>query len=261
MGLEGKVALVSGGGTGIGAAVARRFVAEGAQVVVMGRRAEPLSDVARATGAVAFAGSASSSEDARAAVAFAVECFGGLDVVVPNAGAHHGRDALGTDDSEWAASIDSNLTSAFVIVREALPQLIERRGSIVIVGSLASHFAGPGVVGYTTTKHALIGLARSLARDYGPHGVRANVVCPAWTRTPMADEIMDELAERDGLDREGAYGVVTKHTPLRRAATAEEIASVCHFLASDESSAVTGAFLMADGGASTVDLPTIAFAD
>jgi NAD(P)-dependent dehydrogenase (short-subunit alcohol dehydrogenase family) len=259
MGLEGKVALVSGGGTGIGAAIARRFVDEGAQVVVMGRRAEPLEAVAGETGATAFTGSASDSADAGAAVHFAVARFGGVDVVVANAGAHHGADALGTDDSEWAASIESNLTSAFVLVRAALPQLIERRGSIVVVGSLASHFAGPGVVGYTTTKHALIGLTRSLARDYGPQGVRANAVCPAWTRTPMADEMMDHLAERDGTDRDGAYGIVTSHMPLRRPAEAAEIASICHFLASEESSAVTGAFLMADGGASVVDLPTIAF--
>lgn len=259
MQLEGKVALVSGGGTGIGAAIADRFRREGAQVVITGRRREPLEAVAVATGASIFVGDAGVAADAAAAVRHAVEEFGGLDIVVANAGGHGLGSILDTDDEAWALAVHSNLTTAFVLSREAMPSLIERRGSIVIVSSLAGVFAGPRVVGYTTTKHALVGLTRSLARDYGPHGVRTNVVCPGWVKTPMADEQMDVLVERDGITREEAYLEATSEVPLRRPAEVGEIASVCLFLASSESSIVNGAVLLADGGAHVVDLPTLVF--
>jgi meso-butanediol dehydrogenase/(S,S)-butanediol dehydrogenase/diacetyl reductase len=259
MRLEGKVALVTGGGTGIGAATARRFAAEGAQVVVMGRRREPLERVAAEVGVVAVVGDATTAEDARAAVAGAVERFGGLDVVVANAGGRGTSGALDTDDEMWTASIGSNVTSTFVLAREALPTLVKRRGTIVVMASLAGLFAAPEDVGYVTAKHALIGLTRSLARDYGPRGVRVNAVCPGWTRTEAADEIMDRLACREGITRAQAYALAASQVPLRRPAEADEIAAICVFLASDEASIVTGAVLPADGGASVVDLPTLAF--
>jgi NAD(P)-dependent dehydrogenase (short-subunit alcohol dehydrogenase family) len=257
--LAGRVALVSGGGSGIGASTAKRFVAEGAYVVIMGRTAGPLEAVAARTGAVAVAGDAAAPGDARRAVRTAVERFGGLDVVVAAAGGEGSGAADRTDDGTWARSLESNVTSAFVLCREALPQLIERRGAIVIVASLAAHAAGPSNVGYTTGKHALIGLARSLARDYGPAGVRTNVVSPGWVRTPMADREMDALRRTSGGTREEAYLAATSRVPLRRPATPEEIAAICLFLASDEASIVSGAIVPADGGASVVDVPTLAF--
>lgn len=259
-GVKGKTVLVTGGGTGIGAAVAERFIDEGAGALVMGRRPGPLEEVATRTGAVAVTGDCAEAADVRRAVARAEEAFGGLDVLVASAGGHGFASALDTDDAEWEASLRANLSTAFVAAREALPALMERGGSIVVIGSLASQFAGPDVAGYTASKHALIGLTRSLARDYGPHGVRVNVVCPGWVRTPMADEQMDELAEKDGITREEAYTLATSEVPLRRPAAPAEVAGICRFLASDDASVITGAVLMADGGASTVDLPTLAFA-
>jgi len=259
MKLDGRVALVSGGGTGIGAAVARRFCADGAQVVVMGRRRGPCEETAAATGAMVFVGDAGVTADARAAVQAALDTYGRLDVVVANAGGHGVGSALDTDDANWAEAVHSNLTTAFVLVREALPALIERQGSVVVVSSLAGVFAGPRVLGYTTTKHALVGLTRSLARDYGPSGVRVNAVCPGWVRTAMADEQMDSLAERDGITRDEAYRLVSSEVPLRRPAEPEEIASICSFLVSDDAAIVTGAVILADGGAHVVDLPTLAF--
>jgi NAD(P)-dependent dehydrogenase (short-subunit alcohol dehydrogenase family) len=257
--LQGKAAIISGGGTGIGAATARRFAAEGAGVVVLGRRPEPVEAVARQIGGVAVAGDAADPEHAGRAVRTAVERFGGVDVVVAGAGGRGTPAVLETGDEVWADSFRSNVTTAFVLTREALPSLIDRRGAIVIVASLAGHAAGPENAGYTAAKHGLIGLARSLARDYGPRGVRTNVVSPGWVRTPMADEEMDELASRRGVTREEAYVLATADVPLRRPATAEEIASVCLFLASDESSIVNGAVIRADGGAHVVDVPTLAF--
>ncbi len=146
-----------------------------------------------------------------------------------------------------------------MIIRAVLPELVRRRGQIVVVSSLAGYFAGPDVLGYTVGKHALIGLTRSLARDYGRYGVRANAVCPGWVQTPMADQEMDDFAAQAGLaDRTAGYALVTKDVPLGRPAAAEEIASVIHFLGSDASSYVTGASIMVDGGSHIVDLPTIA---
>jgi meso-butanediol dehydrogenase / (S,S)-butanediol dehydrogenase / diacetyl reductase len=260
LGLDGKVVLITGGGTGIGAATAARFRAEGAEVVVMGRRREPLDRVAIATGAIPVAGDAATAGDARAAVRAAVERFGGLDILVANAGGGGGGAALETDDAKWAEGVRSNVTTAFVSSREALPALLDRGGgAIVLVSSLAGLFAGPDMVGYVTAKHALIGLTRSLARDYGPRGVRVNVVCPGWVRTPIADEQMDILAARKGLSREDAYALSTSKLPIRRPGHPGEIASIVLFLASDQSSIMTGSILVADGGASAVDLPTLAF--
>lgn len=257
--LDGKVALITGGGTGIGAATARQFVAEGADVAIMGRREPLLREVADEIGALVVVGDASRTEDARRAVQETVQRFGGLDVIVTNAGGHDVGAALDVDDAAWEATIAANLSTAFVLVREGLPELIRRRGSILLVSSIAGLAAAPEVVGYVTTKHALIGLTRSLARDYGPRGVRVNALCPGWIRTAMSDVQMDELAERRDITREEAYELVTRDVPLRRAGDPEEMATICAFLCSGEASMITGSVIVADGGAGAVDLPTIAF--
>lgn len=262
MRFEGKVALISGGGTGIGAAVARRFVADGGRVVLMGRRREKLEEVAQPLGALVVAGDAANAREVKIAVERAVARFGRLDVLFANAGGHGLGSALATDDAGWAEAVHSNLTTAFVSVRECLPSLIQNHGNVVVVSSIAGLFAGPEVVGYVTTKHALIGLTRSIARDYGPRGVRINALCPGWVRTAMADEQMEVIRDKHGLRTiDEAYALVTKHVPLRRPAEADEVANVACFLASPEASMMSGSVVVVDGGAGSVDLPTLAFAD
>lgn len=256
-----RVGLVTGGGTGIGAATARRFAAAGIRVAVSGRRPEPVQAVAAEIDGLALVGDSGLEADAGAIIAQLLERCGRLDILVANAGGHGYGSVLETSDSEWADSLHSNLTTAFVSARAALPSLIETSGAIVIVSSEAGLFAGPRVAGYTTAKHALLGLMRSLARDYGRDGVRVNAVCPGWVRTPMADQEMDELGRRMGVSREQAYALVTADVPLRRAATPDEIASICLFLASQEASFVSGAILVADGGAHAVDLATLPLDD
>jgi len=258
MQLDGRIALVTGGGTGIGAATARRFAAEGARVVVTGRRPEPLRLLADDIDVTAVAGDASTTETLSRAVEAAVEQYGGLDIVVAAAGGAGTPAAAETDDARWRAAIDSNLTSCFVTCRETLPALLARGGgSIVVVASAAALAAPPSLAGYTAAKTALIGLVRSLAVDYGPRGVRVNAVCPGWVATPMADVEMDKLAAERGIDRAEAYETATRFYPLRRAGRPEEIAACCLFLASPESSFVTGAVLAADGGADAVDVGTL----
>lgn len=259
---KGQVALITGGGTGLGAAIAKRFTSEGGDVVLMGRRSAPLEEVADTLGCTIHAGDAADRDDVRKAIDLARSRFGHLDVLVANAGGHGIGDALSTDDAQWADALHTNLTTAFVCVREALPELIRRKGSVVVVSSIAGLAAGPGVVGYVTTKHALVGLTRSIARDYSPRGIRINTLCPGWIRTPMADEQMRVIQEKHGLPSvDDAYALVTRHVPLRRAATPDEVASVACFLASSDASMMTGTVVAVDGGAMAVDLPTLAFAD
>lgn len=258
--LSGQSALVTGGGTGIGEAIAARLLREGARVAVAGRRREPLDAVAERHGAWPVVADMSDSAQARAAISGVVEEFGRLDIVVANAGGHGFSAVADTDDAAWQASINANLTTAFTTVREALPQLRANSGRVVIVSSLAGLFAGPDVAGYTVGKHALIGLTKSLARDYGSQGVRVNALCPGWVRTPMADAEMDHFAAAAAIaSREEAYKVVTANVPLRRPADPAEMAAIVNFLVSAESSYITGATIVADGGAHIVDLPTIAF--
>ena len=260
MRLEGKVAILSGGGTGIGAATARRFAVEGAGVVVTGRRREPLEAVAAETGGLAVAGDAADPSHAPQAVAAALERFGSLDIVVANAGAGFGGSAGEVDDGRWSRTLDVNLTGPLRLVRAALPTLLERGGgSIVFVSSVSGLVAAPDSAAYVASKHGLIGLARSVAVDYGPRGIRANTLCPGWVVTAIGDASADDLASERGVTREEAYALATEHIPLRRPATAEEIAACVLFLASDESSYVNGATLLADGGATVSDIGALAW--
>jgi meso-butanediol dehydrogenase / (S,S)-butanediol dehydrogenase / diacetyl reductase len=260
--LAGRTAVITGGGTGIGAAAARRLAADGAAVVLVGRRAERLAAVAAGLGdqAMALAADAASADEMARVVAEVHARLRTVDILVANAGGHGQGTAADVSDEAWAASLRANLSTCLVAARACLPDLIKGGGSVVVVSSIAGLAASPESVGYVSAKHALIGLARSMARDFGPRGVRVNAVCPGWVRTPMADEEMEELTRRRGLaSREAAYALATAQVPLRRPADPDEVAAVIAFLASDEASAVTGAILPVDCGATVVDLPTTAF--
>jgi meso-butanediol dehydrogenase / (S,S)-butanediol dehydrogenase / diacetyl reductase len=260
MRLQGKVAIVSGGGTGIGAAAARLFAREGARVLVTGRRAEPIRAVAEEIGGLAIPGDATDPAHASEVVEAAAHEFGGLDVVLANAGVGFGGKAGEVEVDLWRQTIEINLTGPLLLVRAALPALLDRRrGSIVLVSSVSGLVSDAGSAAYVASKTGLIGLARSLAVDYGRHGIRTNAVCPGWVETPMGDASMDALAADRGISREQAYLLATEHVPMRRPATPDEIASCCLFLASDESSIVNGAVLAADGGSTIADIGGIAF--
>lgn len=256
----GKTAIVTGAGTGIGAATIRRIAAEGGNVILTGRRLEPIEKVAESCGGTALAGDAASAEHMEALVELARCRFGGLDVMVCNAGGFGFGTLTGISDADWSAAVQANLNTAMVSARAAMPALKERRGNILMMASIAALAAGPEACGYVTMKHGLLGLTRSIARDYGRHGVRCNAVCPGWVRTEMADAEMAELVERRSLETvEEAYSLVTRDVPLGRAATGEEVAAAVAFLCSAEAAMITGAVLTVDGGATIVDVPTLAF--
>lgn len=254
-----KTVLVTGAGSGIGEACVRRLSDQGYNLVLVGRRREALERVAQGSDALVLAGDAADSSQWPDFVGQIEARFGGLDALICCAGGLGPGNAVQTSDAAWESALRSNLHSAFHSAAACLPLLIQRGGSIVLLGSIASLAAGPEVCGYTTAKHALVGLNRSLARDFGPHGVRVNCVCPGWVRTPMADEEMQPLMEHYGEDMDAAYRRVTADVPLRRPAEADEIAALCQFLISEQASIITGAVIPADGGSTLVDVPTLAF--
>lgn len=262
MRFAGKTAVVTGGGTGIGAAVARRIAGEGGKVALVGRRREPLQAVADEIGAAVVQADAADTPSMKAAVATVIDTLGGIDILIANAGGHGIGPTIEMTDETWALATRTNLNTAFVSARETLPQLIARQGNIVVISSIAGLFAGPDAAGYVTMKHACIGLAKSLARDYGRKGVRTNTVCPGWVTTPMADEEMDYVMKKHGLASiEEAYRLVTRDVPLGRPASPDDVAAAVCFLASPEARMINGAILTVDGGATTVDLPTLAMVD
>jgi meso-butanediol dehydrogenase/(S,S)-butanediol dehydrogenase/diacetyl reductase len=253
--------LITGGGTGIGAAAARALAARGYGVCLTGRRPEPLQALADELGGLAVVADTADAGSITGAVARAVEHFGRLDALVVSAGT--GAAGTVTDQSleRWNAVLATNLTGAFLACQAALPHIVEARGSVVTVSSLAGLRAGPAAAAYSASKAGLIMLTRSMALDYGPLGVRANCVCPGWIRTAMADREMDGLATDRGTGtREDAYTLATGQVPTRRPGTAEEAGETVAWLASPASSYVNGAVLAVDGGASIVDVATLAFA-
>lgn len=260
MRLDGKVAIVSGGGSGIGAATARRFAEEGAKVVVTGRRPEPLLTIADETGGLAFPGDSTDPGHADAAVTAASEAFGGLDIVVASAGVGFGGTAASVTDEEWLRTLDVNVTGAMRLARAAIPAIADRGGgSIVLVSSVSGVVSSPSSAAYVASKAALIGLATAIAVDHASQGIRCNALCPGWVRTAMGDAAMLELATARGVDLEVAYAIVTGPIPMRRAARPQEIAACAAFLASDDASYVTGTSLFADGGLLAVDPGGLAF--
>jgi NAD(P)-dependent dehydrogenase (short-subunit alcohol dehydrogenase family) len=261
MRLENKVALITGGGTGVGAATARLFAREGAKVVVTGRRPEPIAAVAADIDGVSVAGDTSDPGHAAEAVAAAVSAFGGLDIVVASAGIGIEAPVADIDDEGWRRVFDVNLTGPMMMTRAALPVMLGRGGgSVVLVSSTNAMAAAPESAAYDASKAGLNALARAIAVDYGPQGIRANALCPGWIITPMGDESMDDLGAARGIGRQEAYDLASADVPLRRAGTAEEMAYCCLFLASDESSIVSGTTLVADGGGRAVELTSRMFA-
>lgn len=254
--VDQRVALVTGGGTGIGAAVARRLAADGYAVAVTGRRSAPVEEVARETGGLALVADTGVVADVERAVAETVDRFGGLDALVLNAGVGGEGSLLDLEPETFERVHRVNVTGAFLMARAAIPHLLERRGAIVTISSVAGLRAAPSSLAYCSSKAALAMLTQCIALDHGPAGVRANCLCPGWVRTPMADGEMDSL----GLgSRDDAYAVSTQDVPLRRASSPEEIAGSVAWLLSDDASYVNGAVIPVDGGVTIVDVGTLAF--
>jgi meso-butanediol dehydrogenase/(S,S)-butanediol dehydrogenase/diacetyl reductase len=254
-----RAVIVTGAGTGIGAAVVRRLASGGASVVLAGRRRARLERVAATTGQTFVVADASTEEGVERIVTATVEAHGRIDGLVLNAGVMLPGTVAEASVDDWRATVDINLTGPFLLARAALPHLLERQGSIVSVASIAALRAGPGIAAYCASKAGLVLLTQCLAVEHGAAGLRANVVAPGWVRTEMADEEMGEFGGPRGLDREAAYAEITRHVPARRPATSDEAAAAVVWLLSRDAAYVNGAVLTVDGGTSVVDPGTLAF--
>jgi meso-butanediol dehydrogenase/(S,S)-butanediol dehydrogenase/diacetyl reductase len=240
--LKDKVAIVTGGSRGIGRAIVDRFLSEGASVVATGRSA-PEAMPKRPDFAFAKA-DASRAADVDAVVKEAVDRFGGLDVLVNNAGVQIEKTIEQTSEEEWDRILDVNLKSVFLHARAALAPMRRRGGgSIVNIGSYDGFVADPNLAAYCASKGGVHALTRAIAVDHGRDGIRCNVICPGWIATEMAEAY---LASQP--DPAAARRALASIHPVGRSGRPSDIAALATWLASDESSFVTGQMFVADGG-------------
>jgi NAD(P)-dependent dehydrogenase (short-subunit alcohol dehydrogenase family) len=246
--LEGKRALLTGAGSGIGLAVAERFLAEGARVALVDRSTEALDTATARLGSSASAHRAdvTREHEVESAVRGAVGQLGGLDVVVANAGvldADRDDRADRLDAETWRQVVEINLTGAFLTCKHGIKALLETgRGSVVLTASPTGLYGlAPGLDAYSSSKAGVYGLMRVLANDYAREGIRVNGVIPGYTDTPMNDYV-------DEARHEQIVGTI----PIGRQGSPEEVAAVVAFLASDEASYVIGAAWAVDGGMTAV---------
>lgn len=241
-GLTDKVVLVTGGGSGIGAASVRRFAAEGARVVVADLNAEAAAAVAKDVAGLAVHGDIADPADAERMVQETVARFGRLDVLHNNAASGAAGRIGDIEPASWNRTIAVNLTGHFLMTRAALPPMLDQgRGVVVNMATAAAVLVEEGIGAYAAAKAGVIALTRQTAVEYGRRGIRANCICPGAVATPPT------LAFINAVD--GVRERMEAANPLRRIAEADELASVVVFLASDESSFVNGATIMVDGGA------------
>ncbi len=230
-------------------------------MVVSGRRPEPLRRVEREAGALAYPADIGDPDAAGGLVEAALAAYGRLDGLVLNAGIGRGGSVGDLSLEDWDEVMRTNVTGPLLLLRAAIPHLLESKGSIVAVASVSALLNGTGNAPYATSKAALLQLCRSVAVDYGRRGLRANIVCPSWVRSEMADRRMARFAEEAGLQGgvEAAYDEVTVPLPMGRPGEPREIAETVSWLLSPASSYVNGAVLAVDGGATALDLGTLAF--
>lgn len=261
-----RVVIVTGGGSGIGAATARLLADEGATVVIAGRRPEALARTRDAATTPEqrdrihpYAADLSSPEQIARLVDDTVGSHGRIDGIVANAGTMVTGTVAETSIADWQRAIDVNLTGAFLLAKHAIPHLRTCQGAFVAVGSIAGLRAPHGAAAYAISKSALGMLVATIAVEEAQHGVRANCVNPGWARTEMADAEMDEFGEHANLTRQQAYDAVTQLVPARRPAEPDEVASAIRWLLGPESTYVNGASLTVDGGTTMVDPGTAGF--
>lgn len=256
MSLQGKVALVTGAASGIGEQVARQLAQDGAAVVIADlnmRNAQAVADSIGAQGGKALAVSMDvTSEDAvNAGVEAAVNAFGSIDVLVSNAGIQIVNPIEDYAFADWKKMLAIHLDGAFLTTRAAIRHMYAsgKGGAIIYMGSVHSHEASKLKSAYVTAKHGLLGLARVVAKEGGPHGVRANVVCPGFVRTPLVDKQIPEQARALGIsEAEVVRNVMLKETVDGEFTTAADVARTVAFLAGFGSAALTGQSVVVSHG-------------
>lgn len=241
--LSGKLVLVTGGGSGLGLSMACTFVRYGAKVIIAGRRENVLREAAEKLGPQASFITADLSELANipALVDRIEKEYGPLDVLVNNAGIHLKKDALDVSDEEFENVVRTNQSAVFALSREVARKMIPRKkGSIVMVSSMASRYGIPKVIAYTAAKSAIEGMTRALAVEWSPAGVRINCIAPGFIETEMSAKALNNDPERKNK--------VLGRTPMQKLGKPEDVGLAAVFLASDAAGFITGASLAVDGG-------------
>jgi 3-hydroxybutyrate dehydrogenase len=243
--LEGRRAVVTGGGRGIGLAIARELAAQGASLVITGRNEERLAAAAEELGATAVVMDLVS----RAAIEQRLPDLGQADILVNNAGVAIGAPLGRTDDETWDRIQQINVHGPFALMRALVPGMAARGwGRVINISSLAGLTGQAYTSAYCASKHALIGLTRALAVEYARKGVTINAICPGWVETDMAREAIDRIVQSTGRDESVARGTLANASPQGRLVTAEEVAALTAMLCGESARGIHGQAIPVDGG-------------
>jgi NAD(P)-dependent dehydrogenase (short-subunit alcohol dehydrogenase family) len=260
MRLADRTAFITGGGRGIGRAVALAFAREGARVFVVARTGTEVERVAEEVRAELGSGSAAHApcdvadpRSVESAFAAAREFFGGgIDVLVNNAGVADSSKFTETSDEFWQRHLDINLTGSFYCMRAALPSMVERGwGRVVNVASVAGKTGAPYVAAYAASKHGVLGLTRSVALEVAAKGVTVNAVCPGYVDTDMTTRAVENIRAKTGRSASDALEAIKRMSPQQRLVTPEEVAALTLLLASHDGRGITGQAINVDGGTIT----------
>lgn len=256
MKLENRIALITGGGRGIGRAIALEYAREGADVVVAARTLEQVEAVASEVAnqfsrkALPVVCDVSNSASVNEMFASVGRSFGrGPDILVNNAGIAESAVLIKTDDELWQRHLAINLSGTFYCTRAALPEMIQRGwGRVVNIASIAAKIGAPYISAYSASKHGMLGLTRSAAMEMAGNGITVNAICPGYVDTEMVSRGIENITRRTGLSEEEARSGLEGMSPQNRLVTSEEVAAVALLLASEDGRGITGQAINVDGG-------------
>lgn len=256
MQLQNRIALITGGGRGIGRAIAHAFAREGAHVAVAARTSEQVERVAKEltdqfqVRATAIACDVSDGNSVTAMFGKVNEAFGrGPDILVNNAGIAESAPLVKTADELWRRHVAINLDGTFYCMRAALPAMIERGwGRIINIASIAGKTGAPYIAAYSASKHGVLGLTRSASQEVAKNGITVNAICPGYVDTDMTTRALENITQKTSLTKDQALDSIKKVSPQNRLVTAEEVAALALLLASEDGRGINGQAINIDGG-------------
>ena len=256
MKLANKIAVVTGAASGIGYEIAKRFVAEGANVAIADLKEEAASATAKELSnmgpgkAIGIAMDVTSEEQVNTGIAQVVKQFGGVDILISNAGIQIVHPLQDFPFADWKKLLAIHLDGAFLTTRACLPHMYSKKsGSIIYMGSVHSKEASPLKAAYVTAKHGLLGLARTVSKEGAEHGVRANVICPGFVKTPLVEKQIPEQARELGISEdEVVRNIMLAETVDKQFTTVEDVAEIALLFASFPTNALTGQSLVVSHG-------------